>query len=166
MEDYFKNKMAAIKSKSKTPFLENDEPEPDWEDEPRCAFQGFSDTVDNDGVSENTALSDVIDNCVLTNNLENGFNVNDFENQPKKKKKKCKRVLNNKLCENTEDLPQKVEKLSKKQKFVNNIQETDVEVQIESKKRKKNKVVQIEDTDIDVSLNKPKKKKKRKNKHL
>lgn len=165
MEDYFKNKMAAIKSKNKTSLTKQVEPELDWEDEPRCGFQGFLGTINQEVISENNNSTGHGD---LVNGLENGEDVVNLDNQPKTKKKKKKKSkdLDNELCEKIEDEPQ-VEILKKKQKgnAENSLQESDDETQKECKKRKRDKAP-IEENDVDVSVNKPKKKKKRKNKDL
>ncbi|XP_013147556.1 PREDICTED: PIN2/TERF1-interacting telomerase inhibitor 1-like [Papilio polytes] len=165
MEDYFKNKMAAIKSKNKTSLTKHVEPELDWEDEPRCGFQGFLGTINQEVISENKNSTGHGD---LVNGLENGEDVVNLDNQPKTKKKKKKKSkdLDNELCDKIEDEPQ-VEILKKKQKgnAENSPQESDDETQKECKKRKRDKAP-IEENDVDVSVNKPKKKKKRKNKDL
>ncbi|XP_013166022.1 PREDICTED: PIN2/TERF1-interacting telomerase inhibitor 1-like [Papilio xuthus] len=165
MEDYFKNKMAVIKSKNKTSHTKQVQPELDWEDEPNCGFQGFLGTADQKDIVENNDFSDQTE---LTNDRENGAHVDNLEDKPKikkKKKKKCKDIDEmNEFCEKTKDVPQ-IEKLKKKQKVnsENSLQESDIDTQKDCKKRKQD-ISEIEE--IDVSLNKPKKKKKRKNKDV
>ncbi|XP_014371508.2 PIN2/TERF1-interacting telomerase inhibitor 1 [Papilio machaon] len=170
MEDYFKNKMAVIKSKNKTSHIKQVQPELDWEDEPRCGFQGFLGTADQKDIVENNNLleNNLDDRREFTNHLVNDEKVENFEDHPKiKKKKKKKRkdieeVIE--FCDMTEDEPP-IEKLKKKQKAnaKNSGQESDNETRKGCKKQKQDKV---EMEELDVSLKKPKKKKKRKNKDI
>ncbi|CAK1594021.1 unnamed protein product [Parnassius mnemosyne] len=172
MEDYFKNKMSALKSKTNI-LRKEDKPTRDLEDEAMCGFQGFLETTDKEMMSEN-ASSCNIDNNAQRKGVENDTAINEFENlskTKKKKKKKCREVTQEVLYDNEEDGAQKViayAKSKRDSKDDSPIQERIPEIQ-EQKKCKKLRQEKNTNDDDDATediIYKPKKKKKRKNKDL
>ncbi|XP_068619681.1 PIN2/TERF1-interacting telomerase inhibitor 1-like [Battus philenor] len=166
MEDYFKNKMAAIKTRNKNISSENKDTEVDWEDEPKCGFQGFLGTTANENVAHS------IDNCEVENEIDS-INMNDKGSDEKPKLKKNKKKNKKELSvpdDVTQLVPHKIKKSKRKHynDSENKLEEVSIESKVEKevKKSKKEKIIDIQETDADENISKPKKKKKRKNKDV
>lgn len=172
MDDYFKNKLARLKSKSKLLNSFNDEKKE--EDVSDYSFKGFS----NDTDSANQITTNRFGHqpfSFYTNKTEiSDNNLDDIDKTKSKKKKKSKNKEEN--CHNilsfesvTNNESETVEqgaiksKISKKKKYQEVSEETDQCEPANKKSKIRNRVCENEEeqsTECDV----PKKKKKRKNK--
>ncbi|CAG5014647.1 unnamed protein product [Parnassius apollo] len=175
MEDYFKNKITAFKSKTNI-LRKEDKTNKDLDDEAICGFQGFLGTTDEKIISDNSpSLSHCnIDNNAQIKSIENNTAINECENLPKtkkKKKEKCREVTQEVMYNNEDEEPQKVieyAKTKRDSKDDSPVQERIPEIQEQKKckKLRQEKNTNEEAYDTEDIIYKPKKKKKRKNKDL
>lgn len=178
MDDYFKNKMAAIKSKTKLFDVENKVTQE--EDISDFAFQGFSNNKDNQSDNEHVdyqsfSFYDSKTNILSTNELPHS-DMEIKKSIKKKKKSQCKDVTeenspSSELLQSGENIENNEILTKEKSKKKKNETQMEEEVQEYSKSKKKKKdkkehnYVQEENVDsYDEYV--PKKKKKRKQKDV
>nr|XP_021191072.2 PIN2/TERF1-interacting telomerase inhibitor 1-like [Helicoverpa armigera] len=182
MEDYFKSKMAAIKSKGVLNLSSNNT---DYEDRADYSFKGFAGATNDENNEEesqqdynfqsfsfyNSEINETVDNG---NNVPECQEVADTKKKSKKKKKKhqeeesiqetVEHLENDINAETVENELEKTKK-SKKKKQKSGFEESVQEDAVESKKSKKRKDVEKVEECVEEDYV-PKKKKKRKNKDI
>lgn len=170
MEDYFKSKLASLKSKSISINYNNAAKE-DYEAE--YSFKGFSGTMNGEEEPEKNAgyQGFTFYNTNCKENVENTSNSNDPKSKKKKKKSKmfvneCGIQENKDSIEQSETLPEIIDlEPVKKKKAKKNKQDPDILAKDKIKNKKKEIKIEmpVEDS-IEGDNYVPKKKKKRKNK--
>uniref|UniRef100_A0A2A4K1L1 G-patch domain-containing protein n=1 Tax=Heliothis virescens TaxID=7102 RepID=A0A2A4K1L1_HELVI len=178
MEDYFKSKMAALKSKGSLNLTSNNT---DYNDRADYSFKGFAGATNDEDNEEgqqdynfqsfsfyNSDKNETVDD---DNNVSESQEIAETKKKSKKKKKKHQdeesiqeTVDNLENDKNVEDELEKPKK-SKKKKQKTGFEESVQEEPVESKKSKKKKDVEkVEECIAEDYV--PKKKKKRKNKDI
>lgn len=166
MEDYFKNKMAAFKTKGKSMCNNNElnDRNSDIDNDATYGFQGFLGTKDNDCVSNNSVSLNIIDNNhsdIINSVIDSNYEI--VTKTKKKKKKKCKEEPQDNICDTTsEDIITVDENVTKKCKRKQKQGNEDSEI----KKQKTSKKLSQENVYGFDNIKKVVKKKKRKDKHL
>ncbi|CAG9793345.1 unnamed protein product [Diatraea saccharalis] len=160
MEDYFKQKLLAFKSKSKILDVKSIEIQPTDSD---YMYKGFSlDSDENEHNSIENSNQNIIEDNVLTTINEKFNDNNEDQTKPLKKKKKSKskkRELTTLSTDVEQDIPFIDEKEKNSRSQVN---ECDLKSTKKSKRKQETEDSQEEIQDTVI----PKKKKKRKNKEL
>ncbi|KAJ8709270.1 hypothetical protein PYW07_009096 [Mythimna separata] len=184
MEDYFKSKLAAIKSKTKLNITSNNT---SYDDSADYSFQGFSGATNDDNEEESHQgfgfQSFSLSNPEDTEKVENENTVPEseeviVESKKKSKKKKKQKLLDEEqvtqeIVDNSEnvdtqiDEPEKTKKSKKKKQkkgFEESVEEP-VEEPVVTKSTKKKKHIETVEEHVTEDYV-PKKKKKRKNKDI